>query len=219
MSGPYRIAQHAHEVTLLVTNKTPVGTYRGPGRFEADFFRERLFDMAANDLGIDPRRIPPPQPDRGNGDALSAGDACVELDLATQTDSGDYRVTSIAASKSSAGPRKSPLQGKLVDGRHHGLAVGCYLEGGASGPSEDGAPRAGARRRGVGLCRLVRQSGRGSRRCSRQIAADALELPIDRISGVFHGSTDYVQRRLRRYQFALHRHGRLRHHRRRRQAA
>ena len=38
---------------MLVTNKTPVGTYRGPGRFEADFFRERLFDMAAKDLGID----------------------------------------------------------------------------------------------------------------------------------------------------------------------
>jgi len=33
--------------------KTPVGTYRGPGRFEADFFRERVFDMAAGDLGID----------------------------------------------------------------------------------------------------------------------------------------------------------------------
>ena len=34
-----------------MTNKTPVGTYRGPGRFEADFFRERLFDMVARDLG------------------------------------------------------------------------------------------------------------------------------------------------------------------------
>ena len=37
----------------MMTNKTPAGTYRGPGRYEADFFRERLFDMAANDLGID----------------------------------------------------------------------------------------------------------------------------------------------------------------------
>ena len=40
-------------MSLLLTNKTPAGTYRGPGRFEADFFRERLFDMAARDLGID----------------------------------------------------------------------------------------------------------------------------------------------------------------------
>src|SRR5262249_32885773 len=53
LSGPYRVPNIHMEVSLHVTNKTPVGTYRGPGRFEADFFRERLFDMAASDLGID----------------------------------------------------------------------------------------------------------------------------------------------------------------------
>ena len=53
LSGPYRVSNIRIEVSLLVTNKAPVGTYRGPGRFEADFFRERLFDMAAGDLGID----------------------------------------------------------------------------------------------------------------------------------------------------------------------
>ena len=36
-----------------MTNKTPVGTYRGPGRFEACFFFERMIDMIAADLGID----------------------------------------------------------------------------------------------------------------------------------------------------------------------
>ena len=53
LSGPYRVPNIDFEMALLLTNKTPSGTYRGPGRFEADFFRERLFDMAANDLGID----------------------------------------------------------------------------------------------------------------------------------------------------------------------
>ena len=53
LSGPYRIPDIHFDVALLVTNKTPSGTYRGPGRFEADFFRERLFDMAAAELGID----------------------------------------------------------------------------------------------------------------------------------------------------------------------
>src|SRR5262249_17689028 len=53
MSGPYRIPNYDIDVTLVMTNKTPVGTYRGPGRFETDFFRERLFEMAAKDLGID----------------------------------------------------------------------------------------------------------------------------------------------------------------------
>ncbi len=53
MSGPYRMPNIHIDVSLLVTNKTPSGTYRGPGRFEADFFRERLFDIVANDLGLD----------------------------------------------------------------------------------------------------------------------------------------------------------------------
>src|SRR5204862_3846618 len=53
MSGPYRIENIDIDVTLLLTNKTPVGTYRGPGRFETDFFRERLLDMVAKDLGVD----------------------------------------------------------------------------------------------------------------------------------------------------------------------
>src|SRR5438270_522543 len=53
LTGPYRIPHVRIDVSLIMTNKTPVGTYRGPGRFEADFFRERLFDIAAAELGID----------------------------------------------------------------------------------------------------------------------------------------------------------------------
>ena len=53
MSGPYRIPNIDIDVSLQLTNKTPVGTYRGPGRFETDFFRERLFDIVAADLGLD----------------------------------------------------------------------------------------------------------------------------------------------------------------------
>ena len=53
MSGPYRIPNIDIDVALQLTNKTPVGTYRGPGRFETDFFRERLLDMVAQDLGLD----------------------------------------------------------------------------------------------------------------------------------------------------------------------
>src|SRR6266545_3370916 len=54
LSGPYRIPHSRIDVSLMMTNKTPAGTYRGPGRYEADFFRERLFDIAAAELGIDP---------------------------------------------------------------------------------------------------------------------------------------------------------------------
>ena len=92
MSGPYRVPNIDIDVSLLLTNKTPVGTYRGPGRFETDFFRERLFDMAARDLGIDPVEFR-----RRN----LVSEAEMPYTVATITpfeskdelDSGDYQVT------------------------------------------------------------------------------------------------------------------------------
>jgi carbon-monoxide dehydrogenase large subunit len=55
--GPYRFPNVHVEVTALMTNKTPTGTYRAPGRVEANFFRERLLDMIASDLGLDPLEL------------------------------------------------------------------------------------------------------------------------------------------------------------------
>ena len=70
MSGPYRIENIDIDVSLLLTNKTPVGTYRGPGRFETDFFRERLLDIVAKDSRSGSRRAPAPQPGRARRNAL-----------------------------------------------------------------------------------------------------------------------------------------------------
>src|SRR6202140_428895 len=52
-SGPYRVPNIRITSTALLTNKTPSGTYRAPGRYEASFFCERLIELAAGDLGID----------------------------------------------------------------------------------------------------------------------------------------------------------------------
>lgn len=57
LPGPYRIAHFGCEVRAVVTSTTPVGTYRGPGRFEANFFRERLLDLMSADLGLDPAGV------------------------------------------------------------------------------------------------------------------------------------------------------------------
>src|SRR5947209_11915730 len=57
VSGPYCIPHIELDAFVYVTSKTPTGTYRGPGRYEASFFCERLLDMAANDLGMDPAEL------------------------------------------------------------------------------------------------------------------------------------------------------------------
>jgi carbon-monoxide dehydrogenase large subunit len=191
LAGPYRVANLDFEMELLLTNKTPSGTYRGPGRFEADFFRERLFDMAANDLGIDrvefrrrnlvaehemPWPLPTVQP----------------LDQGSATDSGDYRQTLERCLAEFGWAEKSKLQGQWIDGRRHGIAVGCYLEGGGSGPREN--VRMVLEANGtVSLYVGSSSVGQGVETVFAQIAADALDMPMEHINRVQHGSTIYVK--------------------------
>ena len=56
LPGPYRVPAYRGRVRVVLTNKTPCGTYRAPGRFEGTAAREHLLDVAATQLGIGPRR-------------------------------------------------------------------------------------------------------------------------------------------------------------------
>jgi carbon-monoxide dehydrogenase large subunit len=115
----------------------------------------------------------------------------VPLKIEAETDSGDYAETLDRCVAEFNWAEKQTLNGKQIDGRYHGLGIGCYFEGGASGPREN--------------ARLVLESngsvsvlvgssgvGQGLETAFAQIAADAMELPIARIRRVFHGSTNYL---------------------------
>jgi carbon-monoxide dehydrogenase large subunit len=52
--GVYRIPRIGYDVAVAVTNRAPMGAYRGAGRPEAAAMLERILDMAAAELGIDP---------------------------------------------------------------------------------------------------------------------------------------------------------------------
>jgi carbon-monoxide dehydrogenase large subunit/6-hydroxypseudooxynicotine dehydrogenase subunit gamma len=54
MLGPYRVPSYEVVGHYRLTNKTPAGTYRSPGRYESTFVRERLMDAIAHKVGIDP---------------------------------------------------------------------------------------------------------------------------------------------------------------------
>lgn len=188
LPGPYRIEHVRSDVVLMVTNKTPSGTYRGPGRFEADYFRERMFDLAAQDLGLDQvefrRRnlvpeseMPWPMPSVGA--------------VTSECDSGDYTQTLDRCLEEFRWSEKSELQGRMIDGEFHGIAVGCYVEGAGSGRESvrlkletDGTVSVFTGSSGI---------GQGLETVFAQIAGDALGLPLDRIRGVQHGSTNLVR--------------------------
>jgi carbon-monoxide dehydrogenase large subunit len=190
MSGPYRVPNIDLDVSLLLTNKTPVGTYRGPGRFETDFFRERLLDMAARDLGIDQiefrRRNLVREADMPYKVATIA-----PFESKDELDSGDYQVTLDRCLAEFGWAEKEKLKGKPIDGRYHGLAVCCFIEGGAAGPKE--SARLVLEKDGT-LTVYMGSSGvgQGLETAFAQIAADAMDMPMDRINQVFHGSTAYV---------------------------
>jgi aerobic carbon-monoxide dehydrogenase large subunit len=57
LPGPYRIAHYRGRVRAVATCKVPTGPYRGVGRPMATFVMERLMDMAARRIGIDPKEI------------------------------------------------------------------------------------------------------------------------------------------------------------------
>jgi carbon-monoxide dehydrogenase large subunit len=192
LSGAYRVPHIHIEGRGVVSNKTPAGTYRGPGRYEGCFFCERLIDLAAGDLSIDrlemrrhnlvtalemPYPLATITPDDGAGRG-----AC---------DSGDYRTTFDRCVTEFGWDEKRDVAGKLIDGRWHGLGIACFIEGGGSGPRENARIEAaadGAVAVYVGSSAI----GQGIETVMAQIAADALEIPLERIC-VLHGSTHYLR--------------------------
>ena len=76
-----------------MTNKTPVGTYRGPGRFEANFFLERMIDMVARRSRHRPHRVPPQKSGHRRRSSPIRSRIVQPTDAKDEYDSGDYRET------------------------------------------------------------------------------------------------------------------------------
>ena len=57
LPGPYRVPHYRNAGTSVVTNKTLNAAYRAAGRPEAVFVMERLMDIGARRLGLDPAEI------------------------------------------------------------------------------------------------------------------------------------------------------------------
>jgi len=57
LPGPYRIQHYRGRARAVATCKAPSGAYRGVGRPISTFVMERLIDMAAVKIGIDPKEL------------------------------------------------------------------------------------------------------------------------------------------------------------------
>src|ERR1041385_9049536 len=189
LPGPYRVRDVAITVETFVTSKTPVGTLRAPGRFEANFFRERMLDLVARDLGIDPIEFRRKNLIRESELPFASG-KLVPYEPETDFDTGDYHATFERAVSEIGWDKSRHLQGRLIDGRYHGLAAVPFIESGGSG-KENARLRIepdGSVNVFVGSSVL----GQGLETTLAQVAADTLKLPFERIR-ILHGSTTYVR--------------------------
>ncbi len=190
LPGPYAIDNVAISVDVAITNKTPTGTYRGPGRFEANFFRERMIDLVAGDLGIDPAEIR-----RRNLLAPEALPYAIgELipgDIGTAYADGDYAAV-FAEMLRAAGYDSWPQRQGAIDarGRRRGLGIACFVESSAAGPPETAriiAHEDGGIEVRVGSSAL----GQGLATAMAQIAADGLGVGVEAIT-VRYGATSLL---------------------------
>jgi carbon-monoxide dehydrogenase large subunit len=194
--GPYRIPASSIEVAFTLTNKTPFGTYRGPGRFEACFFRERIIDIAARELGLDPaemrRRnmITPAEMPYTLGKLVPYEGEAVY-------DTGDFPTAFERACTEIGYDRLRRREGLQGDGRYHGVAVTACVESSGPGPREHARMRLAA----DGIVEVFVGSssmGQGLETIFAQIAGDELGLPLTAFR-VGHGSTTHLKEGLGTY--------------------
>ena len=189
MPGPYRIPNYSSEALCVLTNKTPTGTYRGPGRFECTFVRERLLDIAAGQLGVDPLDLrrrnfisPSEMPYDVGGASLSQR---------TVYDCGDYRSAFDQALDAAgyAAVRAEQASARR-DGRYVGIGVGCVLEKAGLGPWEYARVEVDATGHVV-VYSGVAAVGQGIETTLAQVVADELGVPAEGIT-VVHGDSAQV---------------------------
>jgi carbon-monoxide dehydrogenase large subunit len=193
LPGPYRVPAYRAVGHMRLTNKTPCGTYRSPGRYETTFVRERLIDAIAARIGVDAIEIR-----RRNLVPKSA----MPHDLGFGTlgtrlvyDSGDYAKL---MDKLLAAADWPAMQHEMARRRASGEKVGAgfamFVEKSGLGPFDK--VRIEVRPGGaVEVITGVASIGQGVETAIAQIAAEMLGVDYAAIK-VVHGQTDRIDKGL-----------------------
>jgi carbon-monoxide dehydrogenase large subunit len=189
MLGPYVIPAYDSTFTSVFTTLPIVTPYRGAGRQHGVFVIERLLDLAAHELGIDPveirrRNLIPP-------DAFPFDNEIIYQDFAPlKYDSGDYEpVLDKALGAIGYENFVKVEQPKLrAEGRCVGIAVACYVEGTGVGPYEGAKVQVQSNGR-VSLVTGIGTQGQGHFTSFAQIVADQLGVDVTEVD-VVTGDTD-----------------------------
>ena len=192
MAGQYKTPAIHVEVDSIFTNTTPVDAYRGAGRPEATFVLERLVEIAAGEMNLDPAEIR-----RRN----FVTEFPYQTPVALEYDIGDYEASLSKALEMAdydgfaARRLEAEQRGKL-----RGIGLSCYIEACGLAPSQ----LAGSLGAGIGLFESgeVRVNptgsvtvltgshshGQGHETTFAQLVSSKLGISIDDVE-VVHGDT------------------------------
>jgi aerobic carbon-monoxide dehydrogenase large subunit len=186
--GPYVVPNYDSTFTQIFTNLPIVTPYRGAGRQHGVFVMERLLDLAAHELEIDPAEIR-----RRNlipADAFPYNNQIIYQDFAPLTyDSGNYEPV-LDMAMDAIGYRTFPQEqaAARAQGRHLGLGVACYVEGTGIGPYEGAKVQVQSNGK-VSIATGIGTQGQGHFTVFAQIAAEQLGVEVSDID-VVTGDTD-----------------------------
>ena len=194
VTGAYRIPAAAVAVRGVYTHKTPTGAYRGAGRPEAAYLIERLADLAAAELGIDPAEI-------RRRNFIAPDEFPFRVPSGLTYDTGRYAYTLGRALEAARYDESRALQSRARgEGRLVGIGLAAFVETAGSGPSrampypgwEYGSVRVEASGHVV-VVTGVSPHGQGQETTFAQMAADALGVGVGDVT-VLHGDTSIVPR-------------------------
>ncbi len=189
LPGPYRVPAYRVEGHYRLTNKTPGGNYRSPGRTEGTFVRERLFDAIAAKLGID--RIELRRRNLIDKSEMPFDRGVKTVGEEVIYDSGDYAGL---LNKALAAIGWEALQAELASRRAAGEMVGVglamFVEESGLGPT-DGVRISIDATGAVEVLTGSASLGQGVETALAQICAEALGVDYHRIR-VVHGRTDRI---------------------------
>lgn len=190
LPGPYVIPAYRVAGHIRLTNKTPSGTYRAPGRYESTFARERLIDRIAAELALDPLEVR-----RVNlvPEAAMPFDRGIEaLGTSVVLDSGKYHDLLdrlLAAVDYDA--LKTRIAARRATGEAVGLGFGFFVEKSGLGPKDLARIHVTGDGR-VEIVTGVASVGQGVETALAQIAGEVLGCAPGEVT-VIHGQTDRIE--------------------------
>src|SRR5213075_997376 len=197
LAGAYRTPAIHVDVTAVFTNTTPVDAYRGAGRPEACYLVERMVDLSAKELGIDPLEI-------RRKNFIPKDKFPYQTPVAVQYDSGNYAAALDKALETFdyRAFRKEQEEARKK-GRYLGVGFSTYVEACGLAPSQVACAlgaqaglyeSATVRVHPTGKVTVFTGShshGQGHETTFAQVAADELGLPMEDIE-IVHGDTGQV---------------------------